>query len=60
MGTRKRNNRKKDNRTYGEKVQDNLKNALIRIVTNSYVITFGFGVLMGVLITLYALKNIIG
>lgn len=60
MGTRKRNNRKRDNRTYGEKVQDNLKYALIRIATNKYVITFGFGVLTGALLTLYMIKDIIG
>ena len=59
MGTRKRNNRK-DNRTYGEKIQDNLKNALIKIATNPYVITFGFGVLTGALLTLYMIKDIIG
>ena len=52
--------RKKDNRTYGEKLQDNLKYSLIKIATNKYVITFGFGVLTGALLTLYMIKDIIG
>lgn len=58
--TTRRRNQKKDSRTYGEKLQDNIRESIIKLATNTYVIVFVFGIITGIIMTLYMLKNIIG